>query len=215
MKRYTTFAVVALFALSLTACSGGPAAAPAAAPAVNAAVAATAPAAPAANEAAAAAAPAAAVSAPASRLDLTYANALPQRNQLLLGIVRLADGSTPISPEQAQKLLPLWQGIRATSNSGAASELETNALLGQIEAVLTADQIAAIREMKLTQTQLQEWAKSQGLAVGTGEGMGQGEGKSLSPEARATRQAERGAAGASSLGQALLDAAIEQLEAKK
>jgi hypothetical protein len=114
-------------------------------------------------------------------------------------------------------LFPLWQGIRATMNSGAASEAETNALLAQIEAVLTAEQVAAIGELKLTQTSLQEWAKSQGLSVGTGEGAasGAGSGQSLSPEARATRQAERGGAGASGgMAAALVDAVIKLLGSK-
>jgi hypothetical protein len=142
---------------------------------------------------------------------------LPQRNQLLLGILRLEDGADALTKDQAAKLLPLWQGIRATMKSGAASEAETTALLAQIEGALTADQLSAIGEMKLTQANLQEWAKSRGLSVGTGEGaaMGGGSGQSLSPEARATRQAERGATGASSgTAAALVDAVIELCESR-
>ena len=96
--------------------------------------------------------------------------------------------------------MPLWQGIRGTMNSGAAAQAETDALLRQIESSLTAEQLAAIRGWKLTQADLQEWARSQGIAVGTGNtaasggaGTGQpGSGQTLSAEARATRQAERG-----------------------
>jgi hypothetical protein len=221
MKRYTTLAVVALFALLLAACGGAAApAAPAAAPVAAAATAPASSAGDSAGDSAGAPAPttaAAAISAAtaASRLDLAYANALPQRNQLLLGTVGLADAGAPVTAAQAQKLLPLWQGIRATLNSGAASDAETNALLTQIEAVLTDAQITAIRDMKLTQTQLQDWAKSQGITTGAGDGSGQGTGKSLSPEARATRQAEREASGASSLSQTLLDAVIKQMGSTK
>jgi hypothetical protein len=199
MKRIITLGLLALFALILAACGGSPAA-PAAVSAAAAPAAVVAPAA-----------------APASRLDTSYAGALPQRNQLLLGVLRLEDGNSAITAEQAARLLPLWQGIRATMNSGAASEAESNALLAQIEAVLTAEQIAAIGELKLTQTILQEWAESQGLPVGTGEGaaMGSGSGQSLSPDARATRQAERGGTGSSGgMAAALLDAVIKLLEPK-
>lgn len=198
MIRITTLGLLALLVLILAACGGSPAA-PTAAPG---------------------AAPAAAVvpaAAPASRLDTSYEGALPQRNQLLLGTLRLEEGNNAVTAEQAARLLPLWQGIRATMNSGAASEAETNALLAQIEAVLTTDQIAAIGELKLTQPTLQEWAKSQGLSVGTGEGaaMGGGSGQSLSPEARATRQAERGGTGsAGGTAAALVDAVIKLLESK-
>lgn len=194
MKRMTTLVFLALLALILAAC-GGTSAAPAAASAGAAPVA----------------------TASASRLATSYEGALPQRNQLLLGTLRLEDGNSTVTKEQAAKLLPLWQGVRATMNSGAASEAETNALLAQIEAVLTADQIAAIGELQLTQLKLQEWAKSQGLSVGTGEGaaMGGGTGQSLSPEARATRQAERGATGTSGgMAAALVDAVIKLLESK-
>ena len=196
MKRMTTLGFLALLALILAAC-GGTSTAPAAA------------------SASAGAAPVATAS--ASRLATSYEGALPQRNQLLLGTLRLEDGNSAVTKEQAGKLLPLWQGVRATMNSGAASEAETNVLLAQIEAVLTVDQITAIGELQLTQIKLQEWAKSQGLSVGTGEGatMGGGSGQSLSPEARATRQAERGGVGTSGgMAAALVDAVIKLLESK-
>ena len=109
-------------------------------------------------------------------------------------------------------------------NSGAAAQAETDALLKQIEFSLTAEQLTAIRGWKLTQADLQEWARSQGIAVGTGNaaasgGMGSGEpggGQALSAEARATRQAERGGSAESSgLSKALVDAVINLLESKK
>jgi hypothetical protein len=209
MKRMVMLGLLALLALTLAACGGSPAAPATSGAAPEAAVEPT---------ASATVGPAAAVAAaPASRLDTSYEGALPQRNQLLLGTLRLEDGNNAITKEQAVTLLPLWQGIRATMNSGAASEAETNALLAQIEAVLTAEQIAAIGELKLTQTSLQEWAKSQGLSVGTGEGaaMGGGSGQSLSPEARATRQAERGGTGPSGgMAAALVEAVIKLAESK-
>jgi hypothetical protein len=210
MKRIATLGLprqlllLALLALILAACGGSPAV-PAPAATAAAPAAAVEPAAP------------AVAAAPASRLDTSYDGALPQRNQLLLGALRLEDGANALTAEQSAKLLPLWQGIRATMNSGAASEAETSALLAQIEAVLTPEQIVAIGELKLTQASLQEWAKSQGLSVGTGEGaeMGAGSGKSLSPEARATRQAERGVTSSSGgTSAALVDAVIKLLGSK-
>lgn len=203
MKRMLTLGLLALLALTMTACGGAPAV-----PAASGA----APEAAAEPTASAVVAPAA-----ASRLDISYEGALPQRNQLLLGTLRLEDGANAVTAEQAAELLPLWQGVRATLNSGAASEAETNALLAQIEAVLTPEQISAVGEMKLTQAKLQEWAKSQGLSVGTGESaaMGGGSGQSLSPEARATRQAERGGTGPTGgMAAALVEAVIKLVESK-
>jgi len=157
-------------------------------------------------------------------LDISYENALPVRNQLLLGTLRLDEGAHPLSATQAATLLPLWQGVRGTMNSGAAAQAESDALLKQIEAALTAEQRADIRGWKLTQADLQAWATSQGIAVGTGNaaasgGMGSGvpgSGQTLTTEARATRQAERGGgADSGGLSKALIDAVITQLESKK
>lgn len=204
MKQTITLGLLALLILTAAACGGSPAAAPAAAEA---------PAEPAVAQATAVVLAAA----PASRLDTGYEGALPQRNQLLLGTLRLEDGANAVTGEQAATLLPLWQGIRATTSTGTASEAETNALLAQIEAALTDDQIAAIAAMQLPQADLQEWGKSQGLAVGTGEGaaMGAGSGQSLSPEARATRRAEREGTGTGGgMAAALVDAVIKLLESK-
>lgn len=197
MKRWIlSISLMTLVALLLAACSG--ATAPQAAPAS-----------------------ASAPSGAATSLDTSHPNALPIRNQLLLGTLRLDESDQPLSPAQAATLLPLWQGIRGTMNSGAAAQAETDALLKQIEAGLSTEQRVAIRGWKLTQADLQAWASSQGLTVGTGEGAGAGSGvpgsgQSLSPEARATRQAERGGTGeGGGLSKALVDAVIAHLESKQ
>ena len=159
-----------------------------------------------------------AIPAPAAAgLDLSYENALPARNQLQLGTLKLEDSQWPLSATQARALLPLWQGVRGAMNSGASAQAETDALLQQIEAGLLPEQLAAIRGWKLTQVDLQAWARDEGLAVGTGSGGGAGtgqpgSGQSLSAEERATRQAERGDQERGGLSQALVDAVIALLE---
>ncbi len=157
----------------------------------------------------------------AAGLDLSYENALPARNQLLLGTLKLEETQWPLSATQARALLPLWQGIRGAMNSGASAQAETDALLLQIEAGLLPEQLSAIRGWKLTQVDLQAWARDEGLAVGTGSGSGggagtgqPGSGQSLSAEERATRQAERGDQDRGGLSQALVDAVIVLLERK-
>ena len=165
----------------------------------------------------------AALDAAASSIDTSYTGALPLRNQLLLGTLRLDDSSHPLSPTQAAMLLPLWQGIRGTMNSGASAQAETDALLRQIEAGLTEEQRSTISGWKLTQSDLQAWASSRGITSGTGEGAGAGGGsgvpgggQSLSADERATRQAERGGTGESGgLSRALVEAVIELLESRK
>jgi hypothetical protein len=136
-------------------------------------------------------------------LDTTYENALSTRLQLALGPLMLDGTSDAISPTQAAELLPLWQALQSLTNSGTSATAETNALLAQIEATLTPAQINAIREMRLTQPEMQTWMAANGIVVGSGSGGsgtgtgagGGGQGQGMSPEARATRQAEEGKTG--------------------
>jgi hypothetical protein len=166
---------------------------------------------------------------PPSALDTSYENALPVRNQLALGTLRLEETDEPITDEQAAALLPLWQALRGTLGSGASAQAEIDALLQQIEGTLSASQLAAITGMELTQSDLQAWAQSQGLSSGSGAGTGAGgglpggglpggglpgSGQSLSPEERATRQAEREGGGAGGTSRALIEAVIELVESK-
>ncbi len=167
------------------------------------------------------AAPAASVSSPdaytSPNLENTYANALPARMQLSLGTLKLADTSTPVTPEPAAKFLPLWQALQSMTSSGNSASAEVNALLGQIEAIFSAEQLTAIKGMKLTFTDMTSWASANGVTLGSGSGQ-PGQGQGMSPEAKATRQAENGKTGggpANGASAALTGATIKYLEALK
>jgi hypothetical protein len=190
MKRFAWMASNLILALALAGCGGGEAAETSGAEA-------------------------------SSALDTSYEDALALRNQLALGTLRLEETGWPVTADQAPGLLLLWQALRGTMGSGASAPAELDALIEQIEGSLTAEQLAAIGAMRLTQADLQAWAQSQGLSTGQGAGMGSGQpggGQSLSPEERATRQAEREALGGGGAGsgtsQALIDAVISLLESK-
>ena len=151
-----------------------------------------------------------------ANLDVSYENALSARNQLALGTLNLADTAVAVDAEQAATLLPLWQAVRATNQTGGASQTEVNALLSQIEGTLNADQLSAISEQQLTQTNMQDWAQANGITLGSGSGE-TGSGQGLSPEARATRQAEQGRTATGSSGgasTALIDAVIDYLNSR-
>jgi len=83
---------------------------------------------------------------------------------------------------------------------------------------LTPEQITAINAMQLTQEDIQAWGEANRTNTGTGEGAGQGQGSGsgMSPEARATRQAEGGKTGDSSgengLSAVMTKALIEYLQ---
>ena len=154
-----------------------------------------------------------------STLDVSYEGALALRNQLALGTLLLEEVDRPVTAEQVDELLLLWQALRGTMDSGASAQAEVDALLAQIESAMSDEQLAAIVSMQLTQADLQSWAQSQGLSTGEGLGPGggsgqPGSGQSLSPEERATRQAERGGSGGSGTSRALIDAVIDLLETR-
>ena len=152
-----------------------------------------------------------------ANLDTSYENALSARLQLSLGSLNLAETATPITPEQAKVMLPLWQGLQNMTNSGNSAQAEINAILAQIEAAFTPNQLAAIREMKLVSTDIQTWATANNITTGSGgqPGSGQGGGSGMSPEARATKQAEEGVTPGSSgngVSTVMLNTLIEYLQ---
>lgn len=148
-------------------------------------------------------------------LPADYEGALPARNQLSLGTLELNQTVLAVTPEQAQTLIPLWQALRSTQESGGTASAETNTLLTQIESTMTPEQLQAIAEMKLTSTDMQDWASVNGIQIGTNGGQ-PGQGQGMSPEARATKQAAEGitssGASGSKLSSALMDAVIASLE---
>lgn len=147
-------------------------------------------------------------------LDTAYADALSERNQLALGILLLPDSLAAVTADQAQTMLPLWQLLLNLQGSGTAADAEVSAVLRSIEDSLTNEQIAAIQAMQLTQADLQAWASTSGITFGSGSGTGQGQGQGMSPEARATRQAEEGRTPSNAGGgasTALVTAVIEYL----
>jgi len=151
-------------------------------------------------------------------LSVDYEGALAVRNQLALGTLELNQTDLAISAEQAQTLLPLWQALRSTQQAGGTAQAEVSALLTQIESAMTPEQLQSIAAMKLLQTDMQEWATANGIALGSGGGT-PGQGSGLSAEARATKQAEQGvtsgeSGSGSKLTSALMDAVIVSLEAQ-
>ena len=89
-------------------------------------------------------------------ISTAHENALPLTNQLVLGTLLLEETENAVAPEQARALLPLWQAVQANTLQG---EAETNAVLKQIEGAMTAEQLAAIAAMRLTNEDTATWAQ--------------------------------------------------------
>jgi hypothetical protein len=120
-------------------------------------------------------------------LDTSYDGALDASTQLVLGTIQLEGTENAVTPGQAKALLPLWQALRG----GVTAQAEVAAVLKQIEGTMTSEQLEAIAAMQLTQEDLRAWMQEQGADV-SGGFPGVGGGQEVSPEVRATRQAEFG-----------------------
>ena len=154
-------------------------------------------------------------------LSEDYEDALTLKNQIILGTLRLEGTGDAVTADQAKALLPFWQAYRSLTESGNAAVEETEAVQTQILDAMVPEQITAIAAMKLTNDDLQSYYIEIGVkepkddsvtpeADATGVPM-----KDLSPEAKATAQAERGIVPSSSgRGVIMMDKIIELLEGK-
>ena len=81
---------------------------------------------------------------------------------LALGTLLLEGTENAVTPEQAAALLPLWQAIRGGGLQGNA---ETMAVLKQIKAQMTAEQLSAIDAMALTVEDMRTWMEESGIGM--------------------------------------------------
>jgi hypothetical protein len=76
---------------------------------------------------------------------------LSTATQLLVGTFKLEDTSLAVTSAQASQLLPLWQTLLQLSSSNTSADQEINAVVDQIKSSMTAQQMAKITALKLTQ----------------------------------------------------------------
>ncbi len=76
---------------------------------------------------------------------------LPIATQLALGTLNLAGTEQEVTAEQAKELVILWKVYEEVSQSDTAAQEEVDALIDQIQATMTTEQMQAITAMNLTQ----------------------------------------------------------------
>lgn len=91
---------------------------------------------------------------------------LSAQSRLALGILDLESTAQAVDETQAGTMLPLWQALQALSDSETAAPAELDALVGQIQRTLTAEQIAAINGMDLSVASLEELMASGDFSFG-------------------------------------------------
>ena len=97
----------------------------------------------------------------------TASTTLSQEGQLLVGTFKLEDTSLAISSKQAGTLLPLWETLESLASSNTAASQEVDAVVSQIESIMSSQQVSSITAMKLTQKDLATAALDTGTASTT------------------------------------------------
>ena len=82
--------------------------------------------------------------------------------KLALGTLKLEGTTIAVARDEASELLPLWQAYLSLSNSDTVSQVELDALVNQIQGVMTAEQVMAIDELKLIDQSLTELMQTLG-----------------------------------------------------
>ncbi len=103
-----------------------------------------------------------------SPLSTDYEDALPVQSQLIAGTLKLADTEQAIDAAQAVALVPLWQAVQTLNQSETTAAVELDALLKQIQESMSAEQVQAIADMKLTRADLQTIIEEVGIGFRPG-----------------------------------------------
>jgi len=182
MKKIITGILIVMLA-GLSACSST---AVAAAPSVQTAAATS----------VAAAATSAAPSTSTSALSTTYTDAVSVEEQLIVGTLSLDGTANVVTKDQANTLLTLYTSLQSLTQMAAPggnaaggtspqgtpdanatqpaqqneNQTKVDALVQQIEAAMTADQISAIAALQITQTSEATILQNKGITLTTGSG---------------------------------------------
>jgi hypothetical protein len=90
--------------------------------------------------------------------------ALSTEAELLVGTFKLEGTDLAVTADQAKQMLPLWQTLQSLSTSNTAAAEEINAVVDQIKSGMTAQQMAKITAMKLTQPDIMSIMNQAGVS---------------------------------------------------
>jgi LysM repeat protein len=137
-------------------------------------------------------------------LSTAYADALDVTSQLALGTLRLKGAPGAVTEAQSVELLPLWQAL---AGSGVQDRVERNAVLMQIEATMTTEQLASIAALQLTGEDLRSWMDGSRSKATASDAQG--------AEEIAVTQAQLGAGGSGRGMSCVLTGAVVELLAER
>lgn len=103
-------------------------------------------------------------------LTENYVNSISVEQQLIVGTFKLEGTDLAIDSQTASQLLPLWSLLKELKSSGSAADQEISAVEEQIQGTMTAEQVKAIRDMKLTQADIAAIFQGQNSSSGSNSG---------------------------------------------
>ncbi|MBK6326230.1 MAG: hypothetical protein KA362_08105 [Chloroflexi bacterium] len=103
-----------------------------------------------------------------SRLNETYADALPVQSQLAIGTLQLETTDQAVDEAQAAELLPLWRAALSLARSDTSAAVEVEAVINQIQDTMTPAQMSAIAAMQITSDSMQAMIADGTLVLGRG-----------------------------------------------
>ena len=106
----------------------------------------------------------------------------PVLTQLMLGTLQLENTNLAVDSAQAAELAPLWKALRSLTTSDTAAQAEIEALLEQIQDVMSADQIEAISTFEITPDDMQSIFQDLGIEFGPPEGFEGFDGEGFNPD---------------------------------
>jgi hypothetical protein len=74
---------------------------------------------------------------------------LPLASALAVGTIKLDTTAQAVTPDEANKLIPLWQGLQSLMSSDTAAKAEVEGVINQIQSTMTTQQVSAIKAMNL------------------------------------------------------------------
>jgi len=95
--------------------------------------------------------------------------ALTPDAKLALGTMKLEGTKEAVDPKTAAKLIPLWQLLVQLHSSSSSAPQEVTAVVDQIKATMTTDQLNTINSMSLTQADIFSAFQAQSQSSGSGE----------------------------------------------
>lgn len=97
-----------------------------------------------------------------SQAGLASNGKLNAASELIIGTMKLDGTAQAVTKNQAKQLITLWGVYKQLMNSDTAAQAEIDGLFKQIREAMSSEQLKAITDLKLTQSDMMSYMQAQG-----------------------------------------------------